>query len=296
MPTATDLVTDLPADFEVFGQAVATSMADLLGGTTGQVLAKTSATDMDFTWTTPQVGDITGVTAGTGISGGGTSGTVTVTNDMATTITTAGDVLQGTGSGTYARLAIGTSGQVLTVNSGATALQYSTPSSGGMTLINSGGTTLTGASVLVSSIPATYKHLCVIIRNFIPATDNAYLNVRYNDDSTANRHRGNWGYFSTAADGATGYTFDSTSSRIASNNDNAVGSGLIQAWFFDYANTTTWKSHSFQSLGTDATTTTSFNILSAVGQYNQTGAISSLRFLANTGNLTSGTVFVYGVS
>ncbi len=50
MPTATDLVTDLPADFEVFGQAVATSLADLLGGTTGQVLSKTSNTDMDFTW------------------------------------------------------------------------------------------------------------------------------------------------------------------------------------------------------------------------------------------------------
>jgi hypothetical protein len=50
MPTASDLVTDLPADFEVFGQAVATSMADLLGGTTGQVLSKASNTDMDFTW------------------------------------------------------------------------------------------------------------------------------------------------------------------------------------------------------------------------------------------------------
>ena len=50
MPTATDLVTDLPADFEVFGQAVATSMADLLGGTTGQVLSKASNTNMDFTW------------------------------------------------------------------------------------------------------------------------------------------------------------------------------------------------------------------------------------------------------
>ena len=50
MPTATDLVTDLPADFEVFGQAVATSMQYLLGGTTGQVLSKTSATDMAFTW------------------------------------------------------------------------------------------------------------------------------------------------------------------------------------------------------------------------------------------------------
>jgi len=52
MPTASDLVTDLPADFEVFGQAVATSLQDLLGGTTGQVLAKATNSDMDFTWVT----------------------------------------------------------------------------------------------------------------------------------------------------------------------------------------------------------------------------------------------------
>ena len=50
MPTAVDLVTDLPADFEVFGQAVDTSLADLKGGTTGQVLSKNSNTDMDFIW------------------------------------------------------------------------------------------------------------------------------------------------------------------------------------------------------------------------------------------------------
>ena len=50
MPTATDLVTDLPADFNVFGQGVDTSMQKLLGGTTGQVLSKTSSTNMDFTW------------------------------------------------------------------------------------------------------------------------------------------------------------------------------------------------------------------------------------------------------
>ena len=55
MPTATDLVTDLPADFEVFGQAVDTDFVDLLGGSTGQVLSKTSNTDLDFTWLDPDI-------------------------------------------------------------------------------------------------------------------------------------------------------------------------------------------------------------------------------------------------
>jgi hypothetical protein len=50
MPTSTDLVTDLPADFEVFGQAVDTAFVDLKGGTSGQVLSKASNTDLDFTW------------------------------------------------------------------------------------------------------------------------------------------------------------------------------------------------------------------------------------------------------
>jgi hypothetical protein len=82
MPTPTDLVTDLPADFEVFGQAVDTSMADLKGGTSGQILAKNSNTDMDFVWIANDQGDITAITVTSPITGGGTSGSVAISFDV----------------------------------------------------------------------------------------------------------------------------------------------------------------------------------------------------------------------
>jgi hypothetical protein len=85
MPEPTDLVTNLPADFEVFGQAVDTSMADLKGGTTGQILSKATNTDMDFAWIANDQGDITGVTATSPITGGGTSGAISIGIQDATT-------------------------------------------------------------------------------------------------------------------------------------------------------------------------------------------------------------------
>ena len=87
MPTATDLVTDLPADFAVFGQGVDTSMAYLLGGTTGQILSKTSATNMAFTWIANDQGDLTAITGGTGITvTSGTGPIPSVAIDTAVTV------------------------------------------------------------------------------------------------------------------------------------------------------------------------------------------------------------------
>jgi hypothetical protein len=98
MPTATDLVTDLPADFAVFGQAVDTSMADLLGGTTGQVLAKASGTNMDFTWTAI---------------------------DPLVILDAKGDLISATAPDTPARLAVGSNGQMLSADStAATGLKW----------------------------------------------------------------------------------------------------------------------------------------------------------------------------
>jgi hypothetical protein len=76
--------------------------------------------------------DINGITAGTGITGGGTSGTVTVTNSMATAIDAKGDLVVGTGADTFSRLAVAsTAGYLLSVDSAeATGLKWAAPASG----------------------------------------------------------------------------------------------------------------------------------------------------------------------
>ena len=50
-PDDTDLVKDGAAAIRTLGNSIDTSMAELKGGTTGQILSKASNTDMDFVWT-----------------------------------------------------------------------------------------------------------------------------------------------------------------------------------------------------------------------------------------------------
>jgi hypothetical protein len=83
-------------------------------------------------------GDIEGVTAGIGISGGGTSGTVTVTNSMATAIDAKGDLVVGTGADTFSKLTVGANDTVLTADSStATGLKWAAVAGGssGLNLI-----------------------------------------------------------------------------------------------------------------------------------------------------------------
>jgi hypothetical protein len=283
MPTASDLVTDLPADFETFGQAVATSMADLLGGTSGQILAKASNTDMDFTWVTNDVGDITAVTAGTGISGGGTSGAVTITNSMATEITASGDIIVGTGSGTFDNLPIGTTGQVLTADTTVSPYKVkwaAAASGGGMTLLST--TTLSGASTTISSIDQTYQHLYVIVYGVTNATADGQTIVRPNSLTSA--------YYGTnirnttlGTTGGGGITFEQ-GTRTSTTNINSLT-------FWDYADTFVSDRHLVSGIGY-STANTAFQTFGGIAT---ASAISSLYFYNTGGNFSSGTVEIWGI-
>jgi hypothetical protein len=105
VPTSTDLVRDGATAIEALGDSIDASLVDLKGGTTGQVLSKTSGTDMDFTWVTSDDA-----------------------NAIQNTIVDAkGDLITATAADTPARLAVGaTNNTVLTVDSStATGLKYS---------------------------------------------------------------------------------------------------------------------------------------------------------------------------
>lgn len=117
-------------------------------------------------------GDIEGVTAGVGISGGGTSGTVTVTNSMATAITAAGDLIKGTGSGTFNVLPIGTTGQILTV-AGGTATWATTSSSAGSVLIKRASfSNVTDTSTTFDDMfSSTYGAYQIVIETLYSNTD-----------------------------------------------------------------------------------------------------------------------------
>lgn len=50
IPQSTDLVKDGATAIAALGQDIDTALVDLKGGTTGQVLAKASSADLDFSW------------------------------------------------------------------------------------------------------------------------------------------------------------------------------------------------------------------------------------------------------
>jgi hypothetical protein len=130
VPTSTDLVKDGATAIEALGDSIDGSLVDLKGGTSGQVLAKNSNTDMDFVWVTSDDA-----------------------NAIQNTIVDAkGDLIAATAADTPARLAVGTNGHVLTADSTeATGIKWAAPAGGGKVLQVVTATTTTSTTVTTST-------------------------------------------------------------------------------------------------------------------------------------------------
>lgn len=295
-PADTDLVKDGASAIRTLGNGIDTSFVDLKGGTTGQILSKNSNTDLDFTWIANDQGDITAVTAGTGISGGGTSGAVTITNSMATEITASGDIIVGTGSGTFDNLPIGTTGQVLTADTTVSPykVKWSTPATGGgYTLIST--TTLSSSSTLIGSIPNTYKHLLILGVDIYSSSNDTSGGIycRLNEDSGSNYYNylvRNIG--GSAGGGSDGITTAFNVTERSANSTDIDKMGMFELWLYRYTDTTTVNMYNrgYGHSGSQGAW------LDFKGRYNNSAAISQIRIMQANNYTLTGTVYIYGVS
>ena len=194
VPTSTDLVKDGATAMEALGDAIDTSMVDLKGGTTGQVLAKASSADMDFSWVAQDD-----------------------SNAIQNTIVDAkGDLIAATAADTPARLAVGTNGQVLQADSTtATGLKWATAGSGAVVQVKSAvyststsnNTTTyadTGLSLSITPTSASNKILVIVQQYQAQAMTVAAYElgafIRIVRDSTVIYNDGNFVWYSKQGD------------------------------------------------------------------------------------------------
>ena len=195
-----------------------------------------------------------------------------------------GDIIAATAADTVARLAVGANDTVLTADStAATGLKWATPAAGGMTLIST--TSLSGATVTLSSIPQTYNNLILYIYGCSNATANGRLQIKPNAGSNALYGGVDIASASTAA------FFYFGAIRTQQPMDRTRTDNGFTITFNNYTNSTIYQNNFHLDGYYFGTADQAVNFGGTTGAVN----ITSIEISNSGGNLSTGTVKLYGV-
>lgn len=268
--------------FKTFATGDVLTAADVNGYLMQGVLVFATTTARDAAITSPQQGQIA-LTKDTNTIWKYTGSTWTNIDTSGTMpLTTKGDLF---GYDTAAaRIPVGTNGQVLTADStAATGIAWATPSSGSMTVLASGN--LSGTSLSLTSISASYQDLLLVCNNFHPSA-NSYLQVKVNN--TANIY---------ARTSTTSSTNPISTAQIDFSNSevyNADKDNYLAFKIANYANTTSNK-FAFENWILGNIDGTNWNIGQAIDAIRTTSAISRIDLILTAGSFSAGTYTLYGV-
>ena len=332
-PDDTDLVKDGAAAIRTLGSAIDTSLADLEGGTTGQILAKNSNTDMDFIWVTNDVGDITEVNVSSPITGGGTSGAVTISiqdgttaqkgavqleNSTSSTSTTTAAVPASVKSaydladGAIAKSLVDAKGDLIVGTADNTVARLASSASNGNILTvdtstasglkwaapaSSGGMTLLSTTTLTGASTIT-------ISTIDQTYNNLFITIFGVTNATGNSGMDLIPNGTGSTVTATRLSTDTDWATTASTNIQLAKGGasdplrtnannVWQINLFGYSATNRYKS--FQTFGGYLDTNSSNRTFISAGLWRSNTAISSFDLTHYGGNFTAGTVLIYGV-
>lgn len=158
--------------------------------------------------------------------------------------------------------------------------------SGGMTSIASGS--LSGSSVVLSSIPATYKNLQLVLRDYYMSTNGSF-SLKVNAISNYNMIRDVVSSSTITRDGLTGNgSFSLAYNNIAqSDNDSATTVNI-----YDY---TSSVNKNINALISYTNTSAAKDFMSYNGNAVMNAAVTSVTLTTTAGNFSGGTYILYGV-
>jgi hypothetical protein len=273
MPTSTDLVTDLPADFDAFGQPVDTTLKALNPETTlGDISYRSAVSNTNTRLGIGTAGQVLAV------SGGVPAWTTTA--DV-TPLTTKGDLF--TFTTVDARIGVGANGHSsYSRQRRGNRIKVGCACCGGETLIST--TTLSGASTVLSPVPTGYNAIRILITGATNDTADGKLRINGVSQNVSMS-----GVESTAAVGIINGYIESNSSYLRTSNSN--GANLI---IYNYTEDAVQRQPIYYSGHYIATG--SINKAFIYGGSGGSGSgWGSITILNTGGNWSAGTVKLFGV-